>query len=63
MPSETAKPHHPLPKDRRARHDRLPESIEDVRDLGDDDPEAEAASADTPPAEIYRDPDGRPYPS
>lgn len=55
------KPHHPLPKDRRARHDLIPESVEDTRDQGDDDPDAPPPSQTEPPVEHYRDPDGRPY--
>jgi hypothetical protein len=61
MPGEKAEPHHPLPKDDRARHDVLPESIEDERDLGDDDPAARKPSTTEPPARKYKDPDGRPY--
>jgi hypothetical protein len=61
MTSEAEKPHHPLPRDDRARHDILPESIENERGLGDDDPGASKPSTTEPPAREYRDPDGRPY--
>ena len=57
------KPHHPLPKDERARHDLLPEGIEDVRDQGDDDPEAPPASKSEPPAGEFANPDGSKYPA
>lgn len=55
------KNHHPLPKDERSRHDQLPESIEDVRPLGDDDPDAGPPSDTEPPRRRYRDPAGKPY--
>jgi len=47
----TAKPtpHHPLPRSDKARHDRIPESIEDERPLGDDDPDAPPPSKVLPP--------------
>lgn len=61
MTTQTDKPHHPLPKDERARHDLLPESIENTRDQGDDDPEAPTPSRTEPPGKPYRDPDGRAY--
>ena len=53
--------HHPLPKDERARHDLLPESIEDERDLGDDDPAASKASKTEAPRRQYSNPDGSTY--
>ena len=55
-------PHHPLPEDERSRHDRLPESIEAVRDTGEDDPDGPEPSATEPPVAEYRNPDGRRYP-
>lgn len=55
------KPHHPLPKDERARHDLLPEGIETTRDAGDDDPDAPAPSATQAPELHFRNPDGSPY--
>ena len=42
-------PNHPLPKDSRARHDLLPEGVEEMRDLGDDDPASPRASPMAPP--------------
>jgi len=53
--------HHPLPEDERARHDLLPENIEDARDKGDDAPD-DAASSSEAPRRTYRNPDGSPYP-
>ena len=59
--------HHPLPSDPRARHDRLPESIENARERDEGEGEGEnkggpePASPDEPPLGHYRDPDGRPY--
>lgn len=52
--------HHPLPADDRARHDLIPEGIEDVRDTGDDDPGGKAG--DDPQPRSYANPDGSPYP-
>jgi hypothetical protein len=57
------KGHHPLPKDERARHDLLPENIEDVRELGDDDPLAPRPSKTEAPREHYVNPDGSAYQS
>jgi hypothetical protein len=48
--------HHPLPKDERARHDRIPESIERGHDMGDDDPDAPMPSLTEPPERSYSDP-------
>ena len=59
--SDQDKPHHPLPKDDRARHDLIPESIENESPQGDDDPYTAPASNVEPPKRQYRDPDGRPY--
>ncbi|MES1971668.1 MAG: hypothetical protein V4472_04355 [Pseudomonadota bacterium] len=59
--SDRSTPHHPLPGDDRARHDLIPESVEDVRDIGDDDPGAPGSSKVTPPLRHYRNPDGTPY--
>ena len=56
-----ARSHHPLPKDDRARHDLIPEEMEDGRPLGEDDPDAPTPSSTTPPKRQYRDVDGRPY--
>ena len=61
MPTSHDKPHHPLPKDDRARHDLIPETVEEERDLGDDDPEADDPSQTKPPKRSYRDPAGKPY--
>ncbi|MDB5706804.1 MAG: hypothetical protein JWN66_3920 [Sphingomonas bacterium] len=61
--SDRSKPHHPLPDDDRARHDLIPESIEDSRDKGDDDPGQAAPSETEPPVHHYRNPDGTPYDS
>lgn len=61
MSEDTDKLHHPLPKDDRARHDQIPENIENARDQGDDDPDAPTPSKSEPPERHYRDPDGRPY--
>lgn len=58
---ELEKRHHPLPKDERARHDLIPESIEKERPQGDDDPDAAPASDTDPPRRRYRDPAGKPY--
>ena len=55
------KRHHPLPKDERARHDRIPESIEDERDQGDDSPCDQPASKEEPPEGRYANPDGTTY--
>jgi hypothetical protein len=55
--------HHPLPGDDRARHDRLPEGVEDIRDKGDDAPGQPPPSTSEPPAHHYRYPDGTPYDS
>ena len=57
MSERNPTPHHPLPRDARARHDRLPESIVDERDLGDDAPDEDPLLPDA----VYRDPQGRPY--
>lgn len=54
-------PHHPLPKDPRARHDLLPEGVEERRPSGEDDPGAPAPSPSEPPELHYRNPDGTPY--
>lgn len=54
--------HHPLPEDARARHDLLPENIEDARDKGDDAPD-DAPSSTEPPTGEFKNPDGSPYPS
>lgn len=59
--SDHAKVHHPLPSDARARHDLIPENIEDTRDRDDGESSGEKASPVVPPAGHYRDPDGRPY--
>ena len=53
--------HHPLPEDERARHDLIPESIEDARDKGDDAP-GDVPSSTEAPRRDYRNPDGSPYP-
>jgi hypothetical protein len=58
---DSYKPHHPLPKDDRARHDLIPESVENERPLGDDDPDAAPASTTEPPERRYRDPANKPY--
>lgn len=50
--------HHPLPSDDRARHDQIPESVEDEREVDDGGPRP---STTKPPEHEYRDPDGRPY--
>lgn len=63
MSGPAAKPHHPLPGDKRARRDRIPEGIVESRDLGDDDPGADGASRALRPDATYRDPDGKPYPA
>jgi hypothetical protein len=52
--------HHPLPRDERARHDLIPESVEDVRDKGEDSP-GDAPSDTEAPEHDYRYPDGSPY--
>lgn len=54
---------HPLPSDPRARHDLIPESIEDSHGRDEGEPAEGGASATEPPAGFYRDPDGRPYPA
>ncbi|HZF43931.1 MAG TPA: hypothetical protein VEZ48_11040 [Sphingomonadaceae bacterium] len=54
-------PHHPLPRDARSRHDRLPEDIEGARPSGEDDPAAPEPDPDAPPPMHYRNPDGTPY--
>lgn len=61
MTEPADKPHHPLPEDGRARHDRLPESVENAREDGDDDPEAPAPSPTESPDGRYRNPDGTVY--
>lgn len=53
--------HHPLPSDSRARHDLIPESIEDARNRDDGEDPENPASPVEPPVGHYRDPDGRPY--
>jgi hypothetical protein len=53
--------HHPLPSDPRARHDLIPESVEDVRDRDEGENPDDPASPVEPPVGHYRDPDGRPY--
>jgi hypothetical protein len=59
--SDAAKPaHHPLPADDRARHDVLPESVEEARDRGDDNPGVEPG--DGPSPRTYENPDGSLYP-
>jgi len=55
------KGHHPLPADDRARHDVLPEGIENVRDKGDDS--APGKDGDAPAPRTYAEPDGSPYPA
>ena len=52
--------HHPLPSDERARHDLIPESVEDVRDKGEDAP-GDAPSDTEAPERDYKYPDGSPY--
>lgn len=54
-------PHHPLPRDARSRHDRLPEAVETRREPGEDDPQAPAPDPSEPPEMHYRNPDGTPY--
>jgi hypothetical protein len=51
--------HHPLPADGRARHDAIPESVENVRDKGDDSPDDEPGKLPEPHS--YANPDGSPY--
>lgn len=51
--------HHPLPQDSRARHDLIPESIEEERAKGDDAP----PGSDNREKRMYRDPAGKPYPA
>jgi hypothetical protein len=63
MTDSDGKPHHPLPKDERARHDLLPESIEDEREQGDDSPESPPASKTEAPRGHYVNPDGSGYDS
>ncbi len=59
--TESDDQHHPLPKDERARHDLVGETVEKSHGLGDDDPGAPQPSLTEPPHGHYRDPDGRPY--
>lgn len=61
MSEQEDRRHHPLPEDDRARHDRLPESIENARDLGEDDPTGSEPSPTEPPGGHYRNPDGTAY--
>ena len=44
--------HHPLPGDERARHDLIPESVEDERDKGDDSPGDAPSETERPSAII-----------
>jgi len=60
MAEKSREAHHPLPRDERARHDLIPESIEDGRDKGSDAP-GEPADPVTPPHRHYANPDGSPY--
>ncbi|MDB5708424.1 MAG: hypothetical protein JWL96_494 [Sphingomonas bacterium] len=53
--------HHPLPRDERARHDLIPETIEDERDKGDDAPDDQPSPTDAP-SRTYANPDGSRYP-
>jgi hypothetical protein len=62
MTDDRGADHHPLPQDDRARHDLIPESIEDERDRGDDAPEAKPGK-DPPEERTYANPDGSPYPA
>lgn len=59
MSETTTSGHHPLPADDRARHDALPENIENVRDKGDDTAKGETGKAPQP--RTYSNPDGSPY--
>ena len=52
--------HHPLPSDERARHDLIPESVEDEREKGEDAP-GETPSDTEAPERDYKYPDGSPY--
>jgi hypothetical protein len=61
MSDAAKKDHHPLPADDRARHDVIPESIEDARDKGDDNPGVEPGNGPLP--RTYKYPDGSPYPA
>ena len=53
--------HHPLPADDRARHDVIPESIENVRDKGDDT--AGGQTGMEPQPRTYSNPNGSTYPA
>jgi hypothetical protein len=61
MRDRANQPHHPLPADDRARHDVIPESIEDIRDKGDDGLAGEPGTA--PRSRSYTNPDGSTYPA
>ena len=53
--SDQFKPYHPVPKDERAQHYPIPESIENERPLGADEPDQSPPSSTDAPGPSHRD--------